>query len=411
MSERAADFGERYPLLRRLFVERLALTLAIGAAIALCAEIGVYALALAQAENLKTPQGPLIGGDFIVFWTAGLEALRGGATALYEPASFQESLKAQFPQAPSYAVTWQYPPSMLLAVAPFANAPYLAAFAIWGLIGLAFYLIAARTLNKDATALYFLAASPAMFHGFATGQTGFFTALFLLGAAFDPGRRWLIAGIAAGALTLKPQLGLLIPIAYAAAGCWRAFCVAAASTLALAGAAYGAYGADIWPAFVDAVIGHGREMDDVGFPTWKLVTPYGAALHFGADAGSAMALQGVASIGLAGLVFAIWRRTDDRLLRIAALLAAAPLATPYAFYYEAPVMALAVFALGASSIGRDRRFVWSAAGLFALSMLAPGKGDSAAPLAFLCALGVFALVVAAASRSVVLDPILTRRQG
>jgi hypothetical protein len=398
-------------LLHRLFVERLGLTLAIAASIALAAEIGVYALALAQADNLKTPQGPLIGGDFIVFWTAGLEALRGGATAMYDPQSFQAALATAFPQAPSYRVTWQYPPTMLAALAPFAGAPYLVAFAGWALIGLTLFLIAARTLNPDPRALYFLVASPAMFHGAATGQTGFFTALCLLGAAFDPKRRWLVAGLAAGALTLKPQLGLLVPIAFAAAGCWRAFAVAAATALVLAGLAQAAYGAAVWPAFVEAAIGHGREMDDAGFPTEKLVTPFGAALQLGLDRGLAAVVQLLATVVLAVAVFLIWRRTEDRALRVASLLAAAPLATPYAFYYEAPVIALAIFALGTSAIGADRRFAYACAALFAASMLAPGKGDALAPLAFLCAAGAAALVAAAAARDGSLPLSLTRRQG
>ncbi|MEL7239255.1 MAG: hypothetical protein AAGK78_10360, partial [Planctomycetota bacterium] len=44
-------------------------------------------------------------------------------------------------------------------------------------------------------------------------------------------------GLAAALLTIKPQLGVLLPIAYLAGGYWRAFFYAAFGSIAFAGAA------------------------------------------------------------------------------------------------------------------------------------------------------------------------------
>ncbi len=84
--------------------------------------------------------------------------------------------------------------------------------------------------------------------GFA--QNGFLSTARLGGAAVWLDRRPALAGVCLGCLAYKPQLGIIVPLALAAAGRWRSFAVAAATVAILAGLATVAFGMDIWPAFM-----------------------------------------------------------------------------------------------------------------------------------------------------------------
>ncbi|MCA8890099.1 MAG: DUF2029 domain-containing protein, partial [Parvularculaceae bacterium] len=334
----------RYPYFAALLTTRIRFTLAAVAILLLAVEISSYGATLIRSENMITPQGPVVGGDFIVLHEAGAAAINGGAEAIYTPTVLQEGLKRSFPGIKSVGVTFQYPPTAFLILAPFGALPYPLALALWIALGAGCFIAAARMISPAPLALLVVIAAPASYHAIVTGQTGFFTAALIAVAVLQADKRPLLAGLAAGLLTVKPQLGLLIPIAFAAAGCWRAFAVAAASALALAGASVIAFGVAPWTAFVGAVASHGAEMGEVIFPVNKLVTFYGAAAMLGAQSVGG-AIQIAASLCLAAFVFFVWRRVDDRRLRYAVLASAALMTTPYAFYYELAVLLPAVVAL------------------------------------------------------------------
>ena len=58
--------------------------------------------------------------------------------------------------------------------------------------------------------------------------------------------RPLVAGILLGALTVKPQLGLLFPLMLILTGRWMVFAAAAATALALAGMTALLFGTEVW---------------------------------------------------------------------------------------------------------------------------------------------------------------------
>ena len=72
-----------------------------------------------------------------------------------------------------------------------------------------------------------------MFWNFGLGQNAFLTAGLFGAATLLIDRRPVVAGLLFGALCYKPQFGMMIPLALAAAGQWRAFAAAAASAVAL----------------------------------------------------------------------------------------------------------------------------------------------------------------------------------
>lgn len=342
MPDIAINLAKRMPLIHQLMTTRLKTSLLVLALIRVVIAVTAFGLAIYTSENLVTEAGPVIGGDFIVFRLAASVAGTPDMIAIYEMANLKEMLEATYLGKDDLNFAWMYPPTMSLVVAPFAIPPYLAAYALWVAVFGGLFLVTVYRLWADKWALFFVAASPAAFQAMITGQNGFLTATLLALAGAFADRRPILAGIAAGLLTVKPQLGLLIPIAFLAAGCWRAFAAAAVTAVLLALASLLVYGPESWIGFYEGVTAHGARMGADGFPYNKLVTPYGLIFMAGAPAIVATLVQTVAGLALAGYVFVVWRRVRDWDLRAAALSTAAILATPYAFYYEIVIMAPAL---------------------------------------------------------------------
>jgi hypothetical protein len=392
----AAALAERYPFLNDLFTRRIGLVAAGIAALIFAVNATMFAHAVATSKDYVTRYGPVVGGDFVVFDTAASAAAIGEAAAIYEAGAFSQRLAEAFPARGAVRLSWQYPPTMLLAVAPLALAPYLASYALFAAATAALLFAALHLLWGDRRALFFAAASPAAFQSLITGQTGFLTAALLATAGAFASRRPVLAGVAAGLLTIKPQLGLLVPLAFAAAGCWRACAVAAATAALLALASLAAFGAESWAAFFAAIGAHGERMGTSVFPFHKLLTPFGGAMMLGAPKALALAVQVASTLAVALAVALIWRRLKARDLRAAILCAAAPLATPYAFYYEIamlipPALILARRAVEQGWLKGERTAL---ALLWAAPMALPGASHvPGLPLSFLTAAAIFALVL------------------
>lgn len=350
MNAAVSYIDQNFPLIYRLLSVRLKTTLLVLAAGVLLIAAASFAIAIATSDNLFTKAGPIIGGDYIVFREAALAAGGPDMAAIYDLDTLDARFEETYPGKGVAGLVWMYPPTMSLVIAPFALPPYLASFALWVAAFAGLFLATARRLWRDPTALFFIIASPAFYLALITGQNGFLTAaLIALAGAFARSRP-IIAGVAAGLLTVKPQLGLLIPIAFLAAGCWRAIFVAAATALALAALSVAVYGPDVWVAFIDSVLSHSARMDDGGFPFNKIVTPLAFLITLGAPLAIAAPVQLGCSLAAAAYIALIWRRVADDDLRAAALSTAALIATPYAFYYELIIAAPALLLIARRAV-------------------------------------------------------------
>ena len=335
-----AAVSDQFPLIAALLFENRREAFIGASLIALTLYGLLIVFGAINVNQLDSFGGTVFGGDFVVFWTVANSIFAENLTAIYNAGDFEARLAENFPGRDAFNVSWQYPPTMLFLVAPFAALSYLPALFVWWAVNLSLFAAVIRTLGRDRLTLLLALASAAVFQGLITGQTGFLTASLLALAAYKPAQRPLMAGIAAGILTIKPQFGLLIPIAFAAAGCWRAFGVAAATGAGLAVLSFLFFGADIWLAWFEAVTTHGGRLQSEIFPYYKVISPYGALMVIGAPSAFAISAHCATAIALCAFVFLVWRHVDDWGLQLMALCAAAPLATPYAFYYELPIFVL-----------------------------------------------------------------------
>ncbi|MEM9618524.1 MAG: glycosyltransferase family 87 protein [Pseudomonadota bacterium] len=323
------DWGKFAPTRQKLWV-----AISAWAAIAVIGTLLTYMLVLTGRSDVT------IGGDFVVFYASATEAIRGGAAQLYDRIAFETLLHTHHAVPNDVSLTWQYPPAYLLLILPLAAAPFYFAFPLWSTTTAVGFYATARLVTRDRLVLFALIAAPASYTAYVTGQNGFFTAALLSIAAMLPHKRPLLAGFAAGLLTVKPHLGLLIPIAYLAAGCWRAFAIAALTSLLLAAGSVAVFGLETWVAFFAAASQTAELLDNQSLPLAKMSTLFSALLFTGAPKILAYAVYAFGALSCAVFVFATWRRVSDPLLRMAALVASIFMVAPYGYHYELIILTI-----------------------------------------------------------------------
>jgi hypothetical protein len=142
-------------------------------------------------------------------------------------------------------------------------------------------------------------------------------------------------------MSLKPHLGLLVPVALLAGGCYRAFAAAALIAVAMAVIALAAFGTGPWLAFPGQLY-HVATLLETSGDTQKIQSLFGVAHALGLSAARGLWLQAALSLSLAAVVGWTWsRRAVGFELKAATLAAAATLATPYQFAYDLVILTVA----------------------------------------------------------------------
>lgn len=387
----------RFPLIYSLCTTRLVVTLAWFALLFAVTAYGKYVHTVATADGLFTSFGPMVGGDFVVFRTGALVSSKAQMIANYNIETFAASLRAEYPGHGTMMFAWPYPPPMYFLVRPLRSLSFVTSYVVWELTFLALFLITIRSLWRDGRALFFAACSPAVLLAIITGQTGLLTASLIALFAANADRRAWLAGIAAAVLTVKPQFGILLPVALLARRNWRALGASAVSVVALILASALAFGFELWQAFANELLAHGQLLNGAArFPVNKLNTPYGALLVAGFSTGVASLTQSCVTLLLAALVYLVWRRVRAVELRLAVLASAAAMATPYGLYYEMAIFvpAVVMIAKHATVHGWLRYEKLSLILAWCASLLPPGPAKvPSVPVSTLVAVLAFVIVV------------------
>ena len=332
---RSGDFLDK-PRIRRIAVIYFVVTLLSLAAL------------LATSDGFRDQMGRPLGTDFMAFHVAGSIALEEGGAAAFDAerqyARHQRLLGEEHPDFWPYL----YPPSFLYVAMGLAAMPYLAAWLIWMGATLGAYVAAMRTIMPGGFALFLAVAFPAVFSNFLHGQNGFLIAALFAGALASLfSKRMILAGVLFGLISIKPQYGLLIPLALAAAGQWRAFSGAAASVIALAALPTIGFGAEVWAGFFETMrLARAEVMETGAIGFEKIQSAFAQARMLGAPIPLAYAIQTLTSIAAGAMVFRLWRGRARDEVKGAGLIVASALATPYAVDYDlvilAPAMALLI---------------------------------------------------------------------
>ena len=287
--------------------------------------------------------GYLIGRDFVNTWMGARSTLADGPAVWFDFEAYNAALRAMFGQGfPEH--NWSYPPHLLLFTWPLGRLPYLAALALWTVCGLALYLWTTNVALRRRWQLALFA--PAVAINLFAGQTGFFTAALLVGGLGMLDRRPILAGVLFGILTVKPHLGLLLPIALTIDRRWTTIAAATATTAVLAAATAAWFGADVFSAYLrDAAPFQWRVLlESSGMVFAIMQSVFVNARMAGLPISLCWLLQAIVSAAaVAATIWAFWTRQDATLAR-ALLLTATMLVSPYIFNYD---MVALTFAIGA----------------------------------------------------------------
>jgi alpha-1,2-mannosyltransferase len=364
------------------------------------------------------------GGDFIGFWNAAHRVRHGDIAAIYDPDTWHRILSTT---TGPVSISWfVYPPFTLFGLWPLGNATYNEAVLTWSLVPLAFYfalivLLAKRSglgaganpacennwSRTQASAVLIAFSLPFLSANLFSGQTGAIIAVFFLGAAYFWTTRPILAGICVGLLAIKPQMGLLMPLALIASGQWRVVAAAATTVLSLIILSTIWLGAAIWTDYLrmSQMFGHfvGRGYDQI---KQLALSPYVSLQGAGMPTTLAGLLQVVVSVAVLTVIirtFWQWRsdkkelgkEEDERLdLRLALLAAGTLLTTPYSLSYDTPLLILSVIPLLARSWrdGWDGIELASVTALLILPYAQPLAVGSHIPFAFLALLLWFGVI-------------------
>ena len=357
---------------------------------------------LATSKGLNDYQGRPLGTDFSNVYAAGKYVLEGKSAAPYDwPLQHKKEQEIFGEQTPFYG--WHYPPIFLFLAAALALLPYLAALAVWQASTLALYLLSIRAILPRAAIWLPALAYPAVLINIAHGHNGFLTAALIGGGLYLLRSKPVAAGILLGLLIYKPQFGVLIPLALAAGGYWRAFVAAGLTVLALCAASYVAFGIETWDAFRDSMTLTREivlEKGDTGFH--KIQSVFAAVRLLGGSAGLAYAAQGIVFVTVAAFVFRLWRGNRAFALKAAALIAGSMLATPYLLDYDLMIAAPAIAFLAAH--GLNKGFAPYEKSLLVFVFIAPLLSRAIAehmllPLGLIAVLLLFSIAIKRASES------------
>jgi hypothetical protein len=293
--------------------------------------------------------------DFTVFWTAAKLAYSGLPLAAFDGQAMFAAVGQQG-AASQYNFFWLYPASFLVALTPLGALSFSLAFPTFIASSALAFGLAVRSPASVLPGLWrlMLASPVVMYCCLFIGQTGvLWTAGLIAGLWAMRGGNAVAAGLAIALLTMKPQLGLLIPVALIATRQWAVIGWATGFTLLITSVATALTGPEYWGQFLDALRSVVDRAADGAIRIHLMISPYGVMRALGIAHGAAIASQVALTAGFIAMIGWVWTRpglSDD--LKCATLCAAIPLTTPYAYYYEMPILLAAALFLIRDGFGR-----------------------------------------------------------
>jgi hypothetical protein len=173
---------------------------------------------------------------------------------------------------------------------------------------------------------------------------GLWLAILFVGALRALPARPVLAGILAGMLTIKPQLGLLLPLLMLATGAWRAIRTAIVTTVVMVALSIAAFGTAPWHTYLTETMPFQWQFIELmnGFYRFQMITPYTALYFLGVPQQGALAMQLAISLVIVLITIRVARSGAPWPLKCAVVAFGSVLMVPYVLAYDlaAPYAAL-----------------------------------------------------------------------
>jgi len=290
------------------------------------------------------------GSDFSVFWGASHIALHEHPLHAYDIDKIMVVINqfGTLEAGSERILPWLYPPTFLLVVLPLSLLPLWPSYLLFMLATGGLYVKATTRLLGDKVdahqhAWMSVVSSPAVFVTVLMGQNSMLTAGLAATAVAWLDKRPVLAGVAIGLLAIKPQLALLFPVVLLVTRAWKTMASAAVTAVLFGAVSIAVCGWDTVPAFFQSAHWAETNLVEHGGTAWYVMPTFLAAAR---AAGIGIKLAYAIQVSVAVLAMlataAVWRRTSDTGLRVAALATATLLISPYVRAYELTWLVVAI---------------------------------------------------------------------
>lgn len=293
--------------------------------------------------------------DFANYWLAARLFLEGEHRILFTHELYFSFFQSVF--GPDSEIrAWSYPPNFLLLLWPLGWLEYKTAMVLFLGVTFAMFLYAAHVARRElapeaSPATVWLAIVAYFSLMFIGTQNGFLLgALLLFGLAWMKSRP-VLAGLAFGLLTVKPQLGLLIPLLLLLDRNWKTIGWSTLFSVALFALSVALCGLDSWRGFLDETLAYQRSVmtDWSGIFLKMMPTAFGSVRSLGYSPTLAFVVQLNLSIAAFALIVWLLVKEPDPLRRCFVVACGTFLVTPYAFNYDMGALSVIAALLAASS--------------------------------------------------------------
>ncbi|MHC2622727.1 hypothetical protein ACVIW2_004759 [Bradyrhizobium huanghuaihaiense] len=309
--------------------------------------------------------------DFDAFHIVAQRVWRGDLDQVYH---FEALLKMQMEAAGGATgfMPWTYPPQYDLLLAPFALLPVGLAYLLFTAATLALYLAVLRKIADVNFAPVLVILFPALAITIGAGQNGFLTGALIALVCLSVERRPLLAGLALGAMVIKPHLAIAVGVYLLATRRWVALATAAAVVLASSLLCTLLFGWQIWTAWLGAIRESASYLEQGSYPLYRMISAYAALYEAGLPANIAFWGQvTVAGLALLAVLIGTARGTSSR-FALGIAVTVSVMISPYAYDYDLPMLGigLALILPDLATLASPRERSW----MYGLILLAGAYG-------------------------------------
>lgn len=328
--------------------------------------------------------------DFDAFHIVAQQVWRGQLDLVYRFEALVK-LQAEAAQGATGFMPWTYPPQFDLLLAPLAPLPTGIAYLLFIAATLAAYLLTLRAIAGTHLAHVLVVMFPALAITVGCGQNGFLTGALIGLVCLNAERRQIVAGLALGAMVIKPHLAIAMGVYMLATRRWLALATAAMVVLTSSLLCTVAFGWPIWRAWLGAIGESAAFLEQGLYPLLRMISAYAALARAGIPAGLAFWAQAaLAALALGAVVLAVrlaaLQKLSPAFARGVAVLASVMI-SPYAYDYDLPMagigLALLLPDLARLASARERGVLYGlillagAYGMLQSARLAAQFGDAA----------------------------------
>ncbi|OKO72769.1 hypothetical protein AC629_37600 [Bradyrhizobium sp. NAS80.1] len=327
--------------------------------------------------------------DFAAFYIAAQRVWLGDVNLTYQFQLFMK-MQAEVSAGATSFMPWTYPPQFSLLLSPLALLPGWVAYLLFMALTLGAYLAALRTIAANNFALVLIVTFPAIAVTIGSGQNGFLTGALMGLVCVNIERRPFLAGIALGAMIIKPHLAIAAGVYLLLTQRWAVIAAAGATIILSSLVCTIVFNPQIWDAWLGGVRESVSYLEGGRYPLFRMISTY--AMLYAAVGSSTAAVWGqaaVACLALGTLGLSVVRGASPRFTLGVAVLTSVMI-SPYAYDYDLPIVgvALALLLPDLSSLAtlRERSLTYGLLafaggyGLLQTALLAGGPTNADRPL-------------------------------